>query len=65
MSRWSHASVVDSPDFFSQVLGELGRVSNDDNTTLEALDGLGEGTKRVTVEVVSWLVEDDQVRTLP
>jgi len=61
----SHTTVLDSPDFLSQVLGELGRVSNDDDTTLEGLDGLGKGTERVTVEVVGGLVEDDQVRTLP
>ena len=61
----SHAAVHDSPDFLSQVLGELGRVSDDDHTTLEGLDGLGESTKGVTVEVVGGLVKDDQVRTLP
>ena len=61
----SHAAVHDSPDFLSQVLGELGRVSDDNNTTLEGLDGLGQGTEGVTVEVVGGLVKNDQVRTLP
>ena len=65
MAGRSHLAVHDSPDFLSQVLGELGGVSNDDNTTLELLEGLGKGTKRVTIEVVGRLVEDDQVRTLP
>ncbi|TLS26533.1 hypothetical protein PpBr36_04202 [Pyricularia pennisetigena] len=60
-----HLSVNDSPDFLSQVLGELRRVSDDDDTTLELLERLGQGTKRVTVQVVGRLVEDDQVRTLP
>jgi hypothetical protein len=60
-----HATVHDGPDFLSEVGSELGRVSNDDNTTLEGLDGLGKGTKGVTVEVVSGLVKNDQVRTLP
>ena len=60
-----HATVLDSPDFLSKVLGELGRVSDDDDTTLERLDGLGKSTKGVTIEVVGGLVEDDQVRTLP
>src|SRR5690242_2120363 len=61
----SHLAVKNSPNFLSQVLGELSRVSNDDNTTLEGLDGLGQSTERVTVEVVGGLVKDDQVRTLP
>ena len=61
----SHATVHDSPDFLSKVGSELGGVSDDDDTTLEGLDGLGKSTKRVTVQVVSRLVEDDQVRTLP
>jgi hypothetical protein len=61
----SHLAVKDSPDFLSQILSELSRVSDDDDTTLEGLDGLGQGTERVTVEVVGGLVKDDQVRTLP
>lgn len=65
VTRGSHLAVHDSPDFLSKVLGELGGVSNDDDTTLERLDGLGKGTERVTVKVVGGLVEDDQVRTLP
>jgi hypothetical protein len=60
-----HATVADGPDFLSELLGELSRVSNDDNTTLEGLDGLGKGTERVTVEVVGGLVKNDQMRTLP
>ncbi|TLD24339.1 hypothetical protein PspLS_06344 [Pyricularia sp. CBS 133598] len=60
-----HLTVNDSPDFLSQVLGELRRVSDDDDTTLELLERLGQSTKRVTVQVVSRLVKDDQVRTLP
>ena len=32
----SHLAVHDSPDLLSQVLGELGRVGNDDDTTLES-----------------------------
>lgn len=61
----SHLAVHDSPDFLSQVLGELGGVSNDDDTTLELLEGLGKGTKRVTIEIVGRLIKDNQVRTLP
>lgn len=65
VARRSHLAVHDSPDFLSKIPGELSRVSNDDNTTLEGLDGLGKGTERITVKVVSRLIEDDQVRTLP
>lgn len=65
MSRRSHLSVHDSPDFFGQVLSELLGVSNDDNTTLKGLESLGQSTEGVTVEVVGRLVEDDQVRSLP
>lgn len=61
----SHETVVDGPDFLGQVLSELTGVSNDDNTTLEGLDGLGESTKGVTVEVVGGLVKNDDVGTLP
>lgn len=65
MSRRSHLTVHDGPDFLGKILGELGRVSDDDDTTLEGLDSLGESTKGVTVEVVSRLIKDDQMRTLP
>lgn len=65
MAGRCHLAVHDGPDFLSQVLGELGVVSDDDDTTLELLDGLGQGTERVTVKVVGRLVEDDQVRSLP
>ncbi|KAL5694002.1 hypothetical protein EMGR_003808 [Emarellia grisea] len=47
------------------VLGELTGVGNDNDTTLESLESLGQGTQRVTVEIVGGLVEDDDVRTLP
>ncbi|TKW55191.1 hypothetical protein CTA1_1265 [Colletotrichum tanaceti] len=60
-----HLAVHDGPDLLRDVLGELGRVGNNDDTTLELLEGLGQGTERVTVEVVGGLVEDDQVGTLP
>ncbi|ROV98021.1 hypothetical protein VMCG_07082 [Cytospora schulzeri] len=65
VSGRSHLAVQDGPDLLSQVLGELGVVSNDDDTTLELLDGLGQGTERVTVQVVGGLVKDDQVGSLP
>lgn len=65
MSRWGHLSVNNSPNLLSDVLGELSRVSNDDNTTLEVDKSLGESTKGITIQVVSWLIENDQVRTLP
>ena len=65
MTGRSHLAVKDSPDFLSEVLGELSGVSDDDDTTLERLDGLGQGTERVTVEVVGGLVKDDQVGALP
>lgn len=65
MTGRRHLTVHDGPDFLSEILGEFSRVSNDDNTTLERLDGLGKGTERVTVKVVGRLVKDDQVRTLP
>ena len=61
----SHLAVHDSPDFLSQVLGELGGVSDDDDTTLELLKGLGKGTKGVAIQVVGRLIKNDQVRTLP
>lgn len=65
MTGRSHLTVHDSPDFLSKILGEFSRVSNDDDTTLELLQGLGQGTERVTVQVVGRLVKDDQVRSLP
>ncbi|ROW16830.1 hypothetical protein VPNG_01505 [Cytospora leucostoma] len=65
VSRRSHLTVQDGPNLLSQVLGELGVVSDDDDTTLELLDGLGQGTERVTVQVVGGLVKNDQVRSLP
>jgi len=60
-----HDTVVDGPDFLSQVLSELTGVSNDDNTTLERLNSLGQSTQGVTVQVVGRLVKNDDVGTLP
>ena len=40
-------------------------MSDDDNTALKGLEGLGQGAKGVSVEVVGGLVEDNQVRSLP
>ncbi|KUI57464.1 hypothetical protein VP1G_10889 [Cytospora mali] len=60
-----HLTVKDGPDLLSEILGELGVVSDDDDTTLELLDGLGQGTEGVTIQVVGGLVKDDQVRSLP
>ena len=37
------------PDFLSKVGHELSRVSDDDDTSLQGLDGLRQSTKRVTV----------------
>jgi hypothetical protein len=65
VSGGGHATIHDSPDFLGKTFGELSRVSNDDNTTLKGLDGLGESTERVTVEVVGGLVKNDQMGTLP
>lgn len=65
MTGRRHLTVHDGPDFLSEVLGELRVVSDDDDTTLELLDGLGQSTKGVTVKIVGGLVEDDQVRSLP
>lgn len=65
MAGRSHLAVNDGPHLLSNILGELSRVSNDDNTTLEGLDGLGQGTKGVTVQVVSRLIKNDEMGTLP
>uniref|UniRef100_A0A098DMI5 Uncharacterized protein n=1 Tax=Gibberella zeae (strain ATCC MYA-4620 / CBS 123657 / FGSC 9075 / NRRL 31084 / PH-1) TaxID=229533 RepID=A0A098DMI5_GIBZE len=61
----SHLAVHDGPDLLSQVLGELRRVSNDDDTTLELLQGLGKSTERVTVKIVGRLVKNDKMGSLP
>lgn len=60
-----HLAVDDGPDLLGEILGELGRVRDDDDTALEGLQRLGERAEGVAVEVVGRLVEDDQVRTLP
>ena len=60
-----HFSVDDGPNFLGDVGGELLGVSDDDDTTLERLESLGERTKRITVEIVGGLVKDDQVGALP
>ena len=61
----SHLAVHDGPDFLGQVLGEFTGVGDDNDTTLEGLESLGQSTKRVTVKVVGGFVKDDHVRTLP
>jgi len=61
----SHLAVHDGPDFLSKVLGEFGAVSNDNDTTLELLESLGQGTQRVTVEVVGGFIENDEMGALP
>jgi len=60
-----HLAVDDGPDLLGEILGELGRMGDDDDTALEGLQRLGESTKGVAVEVVGRLVKDDQMRTLP
>ena len=40
-------------------------MSNDDNTTSELAKGLGESTKRISVEVVGRLIKDNQMGALP
>ena len=65
MARGRHLPVQDGPDLFGEILGELGRVSDDDDTTLESLERLGERTERVAIEVVGRLVEYDEMRSLP
>ncbi|CAG9977931.1 unnamed protein product [Clonostachys byssicola] len=65
VSGRSHLTVHDGPDFLSKILSELSGVSDDDDTTLELLQGLGQGTEGVTVQIVGRLVKDDQVRSLP
>jgi hypothetical protein len=40
-------------------------VRDDEDTTLEALEGLDEGSERLTIEVVGRLVETDDVGTTP
>ncbi|CEI62809.1 unnamed protein product [Fusarium venenatum] len=61
----SHPSVHDGPDLLSQVLGELSRVGNDDDTTLELFESLGQGTERVTVKIVGRLIKNDKMGSLP
>ena len=65
MAGRCHLAVHDSPHLLSQVFCELSAVGNDDDTTLELLQGLGEGAERVAVKIVGRLVEDDQMGTLP
>lgn len=65
MTGRSHLTVDDGPDFLGEVLSELTGVSDDDDTTLEALQSLGQSTQGVTVQVVSRLIKDDDVGTLP
>lgn len=65
MSGRNHLSVIDSPDFVSELLSELSRVGDDNNSTLELLESLGESAERVSVQVVGWLVEDDDVWLQP
>lgn len=44
---------------------ELVVVGDDDDTSLEFVDGARQCSKRFTVEVVGWLVEDKDVRLVP
>lgn len=61
----SHLAVHDSPDFLSEILGEFSAVSDDNDTTLELLESLGQGTQRVTVEVVCGFIENNEMGALP
>lgn len=65
MTGRSHDTVKDSPDLLSEILGELSGMSNDNNTTLKALDSSRKSSKRVSIEIVGRLIEDDKMGSLP
>jgi hypothetical protein len=65
VTRSGKVTVSHGPNFGTDGLGELSVVSNDENTSLEGLEGGNEGGERFTIEVVGRFVENDDVRTTP
>jgi len=49
----------------SDLISELAVVGNNDNSTTELLDGQGQSTKGVTIQVVGGLVQDQQMGVKP
>lgn len=65
VSRSREVSVAHGPHFGTDRLGELAVVRNDEDSSLERLEGRDERRERLSVEVVGRLVEDDDVGTTP
>jgi len=58
-------TVAHRPDFFAQRLGEVAVVGDDEDTSLEDLERLNEGSERLAIEVVSRLIKAHNMRTTP
>ena len=56
---------VHDPGLGAELLAELVVVGNDDNATVEGLDGAGEGTEGLAIEVIGGLVEDEDMGLVP
>jgi hypothetical protein len=61
----SHDTIHNGPDLLGKILGELGGMGNDDNTTLESLDSSRQSSKRVSIQIVGRLIKDDKMGSLP
>jgi hypothetical protein len=62
---YTELAVAKNPLLSAQGFSELCVVRHHDDTATICLDGLGEGTERVTVEVVSGLIENHNVGVVP
>ena len=56
---------VHDPGLGAKLLAELVVVGNDDNTTVEGLNGTGKGTEGLAIEVVGGLIKDEDMRLVP
>lgn len=65
VTRSLEVTVVHGPDLRTDGLRELSVVGNDKHSSLEVLQGLDQGSKRLSVQVVSGLIQHDDVGSSP
>merc|ERR1712151_1348666 len=58
-------ATLHNPLFGGDIVTELAVVRNDEHTTFVIIDGKHQCTQTITVQVVGWLVKNENVRILP
>merc|ERR1719162_2398801 len=64
-ARTSDIALFHNPFLRAHTVGELLVVADDHHTSLESLEATNQCTKAIAIEVVGWLVQDNDVGVLP